>query len=163
MRGPAGTPPPPGYTAHGHSQLVKTGDSLDDKPNQMRFLRNPLPIRYGRLFRLIHLDTDGCADPHPLRRKRSGSTAAAVPLLPRQELVQSAVCGLSLGRLPQSTNCDCVSARWRFRIRCPTKARSSSRQYFALLCQERCRPIAMDTTFSQSLNRRHLRPMPPSR
>jgi hypothetical protein len=26
---------------------------------------------YGRLFRLIHLDRDGCADPHPLGRETS--------------------------------------------------------------------------------------------
>ena len=105
----------------------------------------------------IHIHSDGKL---PVR----SSTVAAVPLFPRR-IVQSAACGSFFAR--PTTAIDKlrlrVCALEGFHIRCPTKARLSSRQYFALPYQERCRPIAMDTTFSQLSNRRHLRPMPPSR
>ena len=54
-----------------------------------------LALQDGTLVRLIHLDRDGCADPHPLTREIPirRSAIAAVPLFPRRGFVQSAAYG----------------------------------------------------------------------
>lgn len=50
------------------------------------------PVQRGHRFQ--HLDRDGCADPHPLRRDTPDQELCqAVPLFPRPGFVQSAACG----------------------------------------------------------------------
>ncbi len=91
---PEWSSPAAGYTAPSHSQQVKTGDRLDDKPSLTCFSGSRrTSSRDGRLFRLIDLDMDRCADPHPLRRKTPGqelypSSRAAIPA-PRARSIRS--------------------------------------------------------------------------